>query len=271
MHAVKTSQLCVLVAGLIALSACNAQEASKAESTGGVLATVNGVAVPKARLDLLMKDRAQQGQPDTPDAHEALRQKLIDSEIMAQEAMKRGLDKESEVQTKIEMARQVVLIQALFQNIVKSNPVSEDGLKAEYEKIKEQMGSKEYLARHVLVDTKAEADDIVAQLKKGAKFDKLAKQKSKDPGSKNEGGKLDWSIPNAYVPPFAQALTKLKKGEYTQEPVQSQFGWHVIKLEDERSLQPPPFDMVKAELQQRMQQQKIEQTVEELRSKSKIE
>lgn len=274
MRLLKISQCALLAGGLLALSACNAQDAGTADSAAApsaTLATVNGSAIPQSRLELLAKERAAQGQPDSPEMRKALREDLINREIIAQEATKKGLDKNSDVSTKIELARQAVLIQAYLQDHIKNNPLTDDALKAEFEKIKGQMGDKEYRAHHILVESQDEAKSIIAQLKKGAKFDKLAKQKSKDPGSKENGGELDWSPPNAYVKPFADALLKLKKGEYTQEPVQSQFGWHVIKLDDERAMQAPPFESVKQELQQRMQQQLIEKTIGALRDKAKIE
>ena len=191
-------------------------------------------------------------------------------EILAQEAKKKGLDKSPNIQGQIELAKQAVLIRAYLSDYVKANPISEAQLKAEYDVIKNNLGSTEYKSRHVLVEKEEEAKAIIAKLDKGEKFSELAKQ-SKDPGSKDKGGELGWSSPAAYVKPFGEALTKLKKGEYTKTPVQSDFGYHVIQLDDSRPANPPPFDQVKPQLQQRASQQQIETLVKELRSKAKVD
>ena len=272
----KTSAMiaaCML--GLTTLPACNADEAAKNKETaakpeaGSVLATVNGTPIPQSRADLLIKKRIEQGQTDTPQLKQSVRESLIHRELIIQEALKKGLDKNPDVATQIDMAKQDVLVNAFVQDYLKNTPVNDDALKAEYEKIKTQMGDKEYKARHILVEKEAEAKDIIAQIKKGAKFEKLA-EKSKDP-SKSSGGDLGWSPANAYVKPFAEAMTALKKGEYTKEPVQSQFGWHVIRLDDVRPIPVPPFEQVKPQLAQRMQQQAVEKAITDLKAKAKIE
>jgi peptidyl-prolyl cis-trans isomerase C len=180
------------------------------------------------------------------------------------------MDKQADVITQIDLARQTILIRAYLQDFIKNNPLGDDVLKAEYEKIKSQMGDKEYHARHILVEKEAEAKDIVAKLKKGEKFEKLA-EKSKDPGSKAKGGDLGWAAPANFVPEFSAAMTKLQKGQYTTEAVKSQFGWHIIKLEDSRAMQAPPFDEVKQNLRQRAQQQQIDKMISDLRAKAKVE
>lgn len=283
----KPGILLICTLGLTALSACNADEANKtpaaakpaaaatptatpaAATTSTKVATVNGVVIPQVRADLLIKERLAQGQPDTPELRNAIREDLISRELLAQEAVKKGFDKNPDAVTQIELAKQSVLVRTYLQDVMKSSPVGDDALKAEYEKIKAQMGDKEYKVRHILVEKEAEAKDIIAQLKKGVKFEKLA-AKSKDP-SKSNGGDLGWSAPGAYVKPFADAMMALKKGEYTKSPVQSQFGWHVIQLDDMRAMQAPPLDQIKPQLSQRMQQQQIEKTVADLRAKAKVE
>ena len=180
------------------------------------------------------------------------------------------MDKNPNIQGQIELAKQAVLIRAYLSDYVKANPISEAQLKAEYDVIKNNLGSTEYKSRHVLVEKEEEAKAIIAKLDKGEKFSELAKQ-SKDPGSKDKGGELGWSSPAAYVKPFGEALTKLKKGEYTKTPVQSDFGYHVIQLDDSRPANPPPFDQVKPQMQQRASQQQIETLVKELRSKAKVD
>ena len=233
-------------------------------------ALVNGVSIPQARIDLRVKAAAAQGQADSPELRKAIREDMINVEVMAQEAAKLGLDKNVEVVQQAELARQSVLVSAFVQDYAKNHPISEDQLKQEYDKLKTKLGNKEYKARHILVGTEAEAKDIIAQLDKKAKFEKLA-AKSKDAGSAQRGGELGWTVPGNFVPEFANALLNLKKGEYTKEPVQSQFGWHVIKLEDTRDLKVPPFEEVKPQLQQRLQQQSIKKAIDELRAKAKIE
>ena len=158
----------------------------------------------------------------------------------------------------------------MVQDHLKAHPIKDEEMLAEYNKVKAMRGDKEYKARHILVDKDSEANEIIAQLKKGAKFEDLAKQ-SKDPGSKEKGGDLDWNPPGTFVKPFAEALAKLEKGKYTETPVQTQFGWHVIQLDDVRAMQFPAFDTVKQQLVSRMQEQEVQKFVNELRSKAKIQ
>jgi len=234
------------------------------------VATVNGVGIPKARVDAIVKSQAAQGQPDSEQLRAAVRERLIELEVLAQEANKKGLAKSPDFQQQLELQRQQALANALVQDYIKANPVDDAAARAEYDKIRAQAGDKEYKARHILVDKEDEAKDIVAKLKAGQKFEDLAKV-SKDPGSKDRGGDLDWNSPAAYVKPFSDALVKLQKGQYTMVPVQTQFGWHVILLEDVRATKFPPFDDVKNELKQRMQQQNVAKYVADLRAKAKVQ
>lgn len=233
-------------------------------------ALVNGVSIPQSRIDMRVKIAATQGQPDSPDLRKAIRDDMINLEVMSQEAVKMGLNKSDDVIQQIELAKQSVLAGAFVQDYARNHPISDDQLKQEYDKLKSKLGDKEYNARHILVETKDEAKAIIEQLGKKAKFEKLA-EKSKDAGSAEHGGSLDWAVPNNFVPPFANALIKLKKGEYTKEPVETQYGWHVIRLDDTRDLKTPPFEEVKPQLQQRLQQQAIQKEITDLRAKSKIE
>lgn len=236
---------------------------------------VNGVTIPQQRIDFFVKSLVAQGRPDTPDLRNAVRQELIDRELLAQEAARRGLAKNPDVANEIEIARQSVLIRAVVQDAAKGGAVTEEATRKEYERIKNELGTREYKARHILVEKEDEAKDIIAQVKKGASFEKLAAEKSKDPGSKVRGGDLDWGGPGNYVKPFGDALVKLKKGQMTETPVQTQFGWHVIRLDDERARKVPPYEEVKANLQQQMQQQSqktaFEKLLSDLRAKAKIE
>lgn len=233
-------------------------------------ALVNGVAIPQARIDFQVKGVVAQGQPDSPDLRKAIKEKMIEVELIVQEASRLGLDKNSDVSQQIEISRRTVLASAFIEDFVKNHPISEDQLHQEYDKLKAKLGDKEYNARHILVATEDEAKAIIAQLGKKVKFEKLA-AKSLDAGSAKQGGSLGWTIPGTFVPPFANALLELKKGEYTKTPVQTQFGWHVIKLDDVRALKVPSFDEVKPQLQQRLQQQALKKAVDDLRAKAKIE
>ncbi|MFI4922908.1 MAG: peptidylprolyl isomerase [Burkholderiales bacterium] len=270
----KTSRLLVSATfGLAIYTACYAQETPKtAPLTPGVVATVNGKPIPQSQLDVLLKERIAQGDKDTEELRKKLRDDLITREVLYQEMVKSGFDKSPGMATQADFVRENYLLQAFLQDFIKTHPVSEDMLKAEYDKIKSELENKqEYQARHILVDKEAEAKDIIAQLKKGAKFDKLATEKSKDPGSASKGGDLGWNLPSSYVKPFGDALVKLKKGQYTQTPVETQFGWHIIKLEDVRPVKVPQYEDVKAKLQQRFQQQQFDKFLADLRAKAKIE
>ena len=234
-------------------------------------AMVNGVSIPQSRVDMRVKIATSQGQPDTPELRKAVRDDMVSMEVIAQEARKMGLDKDPEVIQQTELADQSVLVSAFVQDYVKNHPISEDQLKQEYDKLKVNLGTKEYKARHILVDSEDEAKDIIKQLGKKGNFDKIAKEKSKDAGSADKGGELDWAVPSNFVPSFASALMSLKKGAYTKEPVKSQYGWHVIKLDDVRNLKMPTFEELKPQIQQRLQQQSIQEYVADLRNKAKIE
>lgn len=256
--------LLALFAAAIVPGAVHAQAGSKP------LATVNGTAIPKARADALVAEQVAQGVPDSEDLRKQVREELVRREVLAQEARKKGLDKKPEVVGQMELARQAVLIRAYLQDVVKTHPVSDEQLKKEYDAIVGKLGNKEYKARHILVEKEDEAKSILDRLKKGEKFEDLAKQ-SKDPGSKDRGGDLGWSTPATYVKPFADALTKLTKNQYTSEPVKTDFGYHVIMLEDVRDLKVPSFEEAKPGLSQRLQQQAIEKNILDLRAKAKVE
>ena len=253
--------LTLAFAALFAAGACYGQPAAK----------VNGVTIPQNQVEQLVKNAVAQGQADSPELRNRIRDILINQELASQEAVKKGLDKNPEVSAQIQFSRQQVLSNAYIQDYVKANPVTEEIMKKEYENAKVQMGGKEYKVRHILVKQEDEAKQITAQLKKGVSFEKLAAEKSEDTGSKGKGGDLDWSPPNRYVKPFAEALAKLKKGQLTDAPVQTQFGWHVIRLDDERPTKVPPFDDVKANIQQQLQTQVLQKAIADLRAKAKIE
>lgn len=234
------------------------------------VATVNGVAIPKNQVDAIVHAQEAQGQKDTPQLRAAIRDRLITLEVLVQEAKHKGLNKNADVVAQIELDRANILAQAYRADYIKHHPVSEDALKAEYDKLKANAGDKEYKARHILVDTEDEAKAIIEKLNKGAKFADLAKA-SKDPGSKDRGGELDWNQPGGFVKPFADALVKLQKGKFTETPVHTQFGWHVIQLDDVRPLKFPDLDQVRTRLEQQLQEQMFEKDLAALRAKAKIE
>ncbi|HEX2530885.1 MAG TPA: peptidylprolyl isomerase [Burkholderiaceae bacterium] len=233
------------------------------------LAVVNGKPVPSSRADALVKQMAAQGQPDTPQLRAMIKEELINREILMQEADKLGLSITPDVKNQIEMARQSIVIRALVADYLKKHPVNDAEVKAEYDKFKAQTGDKEYHARHILVEKEDEAKAIIAKLKSGAKFEELAKQ-SKDPGSASNGGDLDWASPASFVKPFSDAMVALKKGEFTQTPVKTQFGYHVIKLEDVRAAKVPTLEEVKPQIAESLQQKKLQAYQQELRAKAKI-
>ena len=231
--------------------------------------TVNGVAVPQSLADAFIAEQTAKGAQDTPDLKNAVREELIRRELLVQEAKKAGLDKKPDVAAQADAARAAIYIRAYIQDYLKKNPVSDAQLRAGYEKIKSQLGSTEYKARHILVKTEEEAKAIIDNLGKGAKFDELAKQ-SIDPGSKDKGGDLGWASAGNFVKPFSDALTALAKGKYTETPVKSEFGYHVIELEDTRPLNVPAFEELKPRLLQQAQGEQINKMVEELRGKAKV-
>ena len=239
------------------------------------IAIVNGKAVPKARLDALIKQvsaqAAAQGQQLPPDIEQRARDKVVLDEIFLQEAEKRGLAGNPEYKTQMEQARQAVLVQTLFNDFQKKNVTTDAEIKAEYEKFKGQSGGTEYRARHILVEKEDDAKAVVAKIKAGAKFEDVAKKESKDPGSGENGGDLDFASPGSYVPEFSQAMVKLKKGEMTETPVKSQFGFHVIKLEDTREAKFPPIEEVRAQIEQRLGQMKMSAFRDEIRARAKTD
>ncbi|WP_341644747.1 peptidylprolyl isomerase [Thauera sp. SDU_THAU2] len=234
------------------------------------VAKVNGVAIPAERAEAMLAEQRAQGAQDSSQLQDAVREELVRREVLSQEASNQGLAKKSEVQTQMELAKQAILIRAYLQDFVQKNPVTDAEIQQEYDAIKSRMGDKEYKPRHVLVETENEAKAIIAKLQSGTPFEEVAKE-SRDPGSKDRGGDLGWSNPAMFVQPFSEAMVKLEKGKFTPTPVKSDFGYHVIQLDDVRTTQAPPLDEVKPQLQQRLQQQKIEKHVLDLRSKAKVE
>jgi peptidyl-prolyl cis-trans isomerase C len=235
------------------------------------VATVNGKPIPAAKVDQVVKQVVAQGKAtDSPQLREAIKKDLIGREVLIQEADKQGVGARPDVKNAIDNARQSIIINAMLADYIKKNPVKDADIKAEYDKYKAQVGDKEYHARHILVGTEDEAKQIIAKLKGGAKFEDLAKQ-SKDPGSAANGGDLDWASPASFVPDFSKAMTSLQKGQITETPVKTQYGYHVIKLEDVRAAKVPPMEEVKQQIAESLQQRKLASYRDELMKKAKIQ
>lgn len=234
------------------------------------LATVNGVPIPQVAAETFVAEQVAQGMKDGPELRTAVRDELVRREVVSQAAKKERIDKQPEIIAQIELSKQAILIRAYVQNHLKKNPTAETEIQAEYDRLKAKSTDKEYKSRHILVETEETAKEIITKLTAGEKFETLATQ-SKDPGSKDTGGDLGWSQTKDFVKPFGDALVTLEKGKYTATPVKSEFGWHVIQLEDVRTAEPPPYEHVKAQLAQHIQQQKIEDLINGLQAKAKVE
>ena len=255
-------------ASLLALSAALALPLAAAAQN---ITTVNGKPVPKSRVDALLSQASKQGQPKTPELETQVRDEVVLREMFMQEAEKRGLSQSAEYKSQMELARQTILIRELFNEFNKKNPTSDAEVQAEYDKFKSQSSGTEYRARHILVEKEDDAKALITQIKGGASFEELAKKNSKDPGSGQNGGDLDFANPGSYVPEFSQAMVKLKKGEMTDAPVKSQFGFHIIKLEDTREAKFPPLEEVKAQIQQRLGQVRMAKFRDDIKAKSKTD
>ncbi len=262
------------LAALALVGAITASQAFAQNTQNKPAAVVNGVSIPQERVEMHVKSALNQGQTDTPELRKAIRDQLINYELISQEAVKKGLDKQPEVAQIIEWGRQQTLANVFLQDYIKTHPISEETITKAYENLKASAGSKEYSIHHILVEKESEAKSIAAKLKKGEKFDKLAKSNSKDTGSRERGGDLGWiptgNIPNTFVKAFADAVMNLTKGKIS-EPVQTQFGWHIIKLDDVRDLKMPTYEELKPQIAQNLHQQAAQNAVADMRAKAKIE
>jgi peptidyl-prolyl cis-trans isomerase C len=235
------------------------------------VATVNGVSVPQSRMNLMMQRQGQRGMPDNDQTRAMVREELINREIIAQEAQRSGVGKRPEVQTQLDFARQEILVNAYITDWVRKNPLTDAEVQKEYERVKSHAGDKEYRARHILVETEEQATSLIAELKKGGKFEDLASKNSKDTGSAQRGGDLDWAVPSTYDPKFSEAMVKLEKGKYTEQPVRTRFGYHIIRLDDVRATSFPALAEARPRIQQTLMQGRLEELVKSLRSKAKIQ
>lgn len=236
------------------------------------VATVNGKPVPQSRVDALIKTATHGQEKEVPPEVKAqAKDQVVLREIFAQEAEKQGIPASADYKAQLDLVRQTVLINTLFQNFIKTHPVTDAEAKAEYDQIKAEQTGLEYHARHILVDSEDEAKKLIAQIKAGSKFEDVAKKSSKDTGSAENGGDLDWAKPGNYVPEFATALQGLKKGQMTDAPVKTQFGYHIIRLEDTRQASFPSFDEVKDKIKQQKEQVKLQEYQEKLRKAAKTD
>jgi len=232
-------------------------------------ATVNGKPIKKEWVDFIVKDAKARGQKGEG-LEKAVINELVGSELAFQEAVKKGFDKKSDIKTAAEIGRRKLIVNAYLADHMKKNPISDADTKAAYEQYKKELGTKEYKGQHILVKTEAEAKTIIASLNSGGDFKKLAKEKSLDPGSKVKGGDLGWFSTSGMVKPFGDAVKSLKKGATTAAPVQTQFGWHVIKLNDSRAVKAPTYAKAKEGLKRTLQQRKLEKLMMGLKEKAKI-
>ncbi len=237
----------------------------------GNIATVNGVPVPMARADALMQQQQQRGMQDNEQMRAMVRDELVNREIIAQEAQRAGVAKRPDVQTQLDLARQEIIVGAYIRDWVRKHPVTDAEVQKEYDKAKADAGEREYKARHILLETEDQAKSMIAELKKGGKFDELASKNSKDTGTKDRGGDLDWNVPQTFDKQFSDAMTKLEKGKYTDTPVRTRFGFHVIQLDDVRPVKFPALAEVKPRIQQQLVQNKVEELIRGLRAKAKVE
>jgi len=235
------------------------------------LAIVNGKPVPTSRANALVQQLERSGRPVDEAMMGQVKEEVIMREIFMQEALKRGVAKLPAYQEQMELARQSILIRELFNEYQAKNPVSEAQIKAEYDKFVAANAGQEYRARHILVADEAKAKALIASIQRGAKFEAVAQKESLDKGTGANGGDLDWASATTFVNEFSEAMVQLTKGSMTPAPVRSQFGWHIIRLDDVRTTQLPAFDEVKAELGQQMQQQRLSEFQTELRAKAKVE
>ena len=240
-------------------------------AASGPLATVNGVPIPRHRLDLVVRQQAARGAQDNEQLRAQVREALINNELLIQEANRSGIAKKAEVQQQIDLTRQEVIANAVVAEHVRANPVSDAEIQKEYERAIAQTGDKEYKARHILVATEDDAKSALADLKKGGKFDEIAQKRSLDEGTRPKGGDLDWNVPSNFDKAFADAMVKLEKGKMSEAPVRSRFGFHVIQLDDVRAVSFPPLTQVRQQIQQRIIDQKVQILVRDLRAKAKIE
>ena len=263
-----------LLAPAAALSQLPTKEPAKPKpkpAAAGSIATVNGIAVPKARADFMMQQQQARGAQDNQQTRDMIREELVSREVVAQEAAKSNVARNPEVQAQLDVARQEVIVGAYLRDWARRNPVTDADVQKEYERAKSQAGDREYRARHILVESEDQAKGLIADLRKGGKFDELARKNSKDTGSGQRGGELDWNVPSGYDRQFSEAMVKLEKGAFSDAPVRTRFGYHIIQLDDVRPMKFPALAEVRQRIQQQLVQNKVQDLIQGLRAKAKIE
>lgn len=266
----KTKLLLAALAASLALSAHGADPAGESDK---IIAVVNGVPVPAIHANFTRQGRVNRGAQPENLTEDAIRDAVIASELLAQEAVRRGLDKNPKVIAAIDYQRKEMLSQAVLEDFIRANPLSEEQVQAEYEQAKARAGDQEYRPSHILVNSEKEAKDIIASLttaKKKARFEDVARKQSKDASAGN-GGDLGWTVPANLVPEFGEAMVKLKKGQIAREPVQTRFGWHVIRLDDTRTLDFPAYEQMRNRIATQIQQLRLRRFIAELRATAKVE
>lgn len=267
-----------LIAAVLALPAvafaqlpAKAPAKPAAAASTGPVATVNGVAIPRHRLDTIIRLQRERGAPDSEQLRAQVREVLINNELLNQEANRSGIAKRAEVQQQLDLNRQEVIANAVVSDYLRTHPVNDADVRKEYDRARAQTGDKEYRARHILVANEDDAKAVIAELKKGAKFEELAQKRSLDEGSRPRGGDLDWTVPGNLEKAFADAMTRLEPGKMAEAPVRTRFGFHVVRLDEVRAIKFPELEQVKQQIQQRIMQQRVEAMVRDLRAKAKIE
>jgi peptidyl-prolyl cis-trans isomerase C len=260
-----------LMSGAVLAQLPGKEPAKAAVPSTGPLATVNGVQIPRQRFDIVLRQQTARGAPDNEQLRAQVREALINNEVLIQEANRSGIAKKPEVQQQLDIARHEVIANAMVTEYLRVNPVNDAEIQKEYESAKAQTGDREFKARHILVATEDDAKSVLADLKKGAKFDEVAQKRSLDEGTRPKGGDLNWNVPGNFDKAFADAMVKLEKGKMTEVPVRTRFGFHIIVLDDVRPVNFPPLAQVKQQVQQRLVGQKIDKYVRDLRAKAKVE
>ena len=240
-------------------------------AAAGVMATVNGVAIPASLLEQNVNANVAQGQRDTPELRQLLKEELINREILAQEAATLGLDKTAEAKMQLAQLRQTLMVELLLNDLIKKTPVTDVKIKAEYDRRVEALkNEQEYKVALIVTPTEDEAKALIARLNKGESFEKIATEKSIDP-SKEKGGQVGWVLPAQILPAISNVMVNLNKGTLAVAPIRTQAGWNIIKVEDKRAYQPPGLNQAKNDIRQALQQQQRADLVKRLREGAKVQ
>lgn len=269
----KLNVLQLSILGLVSMAGAGAYAAADDAKTtlAKPYVTVNGIAQPNARAEILLREQFVRGVQDSQQLREGVREVLINQTLMEQEARKAGLDKDALVQAQMDLARQTILAQAWQQKILGELTIKDEDIKAEYEAQIARLGEKEYRIRHLLVTDESTAKLLHEKIQSGSKIDDLAKEYSQDAGTRDKGGLADWTVAGALLPPLADQIGKLGKGQLAAQPVKTSSGWHVIQLEDIRPFKAPSLEELKPQLTQIIARKALDAQVKALRDKAKIQ